>query len=129
MAQVDPLFVFDLSNSSAPKVLGYLKIPGFSDYLHPLDSSATRLLGVGKHTIVPASYPPPLPQLPTPYPLPPTACCFSLLLQFDVARPSLTGAVNSGSRPKSCAHTSSVRVYNLGFQPPPQEVRDDKTVP
>lgn len=29
-------------------MLGYLKIPGFSDYLHPLD--ATHMLGVGKDT-------------------------------------------------------------------------------
>lgn len=44
--QVDPLFVIDLSNSSNPKVLGELKIPGFSDYLHPYDEN--HLLGFGK---------------------------------------------------------------------------------
>ena len=46
--QVDPFFVFDLSEPSRPTLLGYLKIPGFSDYLHPL--SATLMLGVGKET-------------------------------------------------------------------------------
>lgn len=32
--QVDPFFVIDL-NPQSPKVLGQLKIPGFSNYLHP----------------------------------------------------------------------------------------------
>ena len=32
--QVDPLFSVDLSNPTAPKVMGELKIPGFSQYLH-----------------------------------------------------------------------------------------------
>jgi uncharacterized secreted protein with C-terminal beta-propeller domain len=44
--QIDPLFVIDLSNSSKPEVLGELKIPGFSDYLHPYDENY--LLGFGK---------------------------------------------------------------------------------
>ncbi len=43
---VDPLFVIDLSDPSNPKVLGKLKIPGYSDYLHPYD--ATHLIGIGK---------------------------------------------------------------------------------
>ena len=47
--QVDPFFVFDLSQPASPQLLGYLKIPGFSDYLHPLD--ATHMLGVGKDTV------------------------------------------------------------------------------
>jgi len=42
---VDPLFAIDLSNPHKPRVLGYLKIPGFSEYLHPL--SEDRLLGIG----------------------------------------------------------------------------------
>jgi uncharacterized secreted protein with C-terminal beta-propeller domain len=45
--QVDPLFAIDLSNPAAPRVLGLLKIPGFSEYLHPVD--ADRLLGVGAY--------------------------------------------------------------------------------
>ncbi|MDO8661274.1 MAG: beta-propeller domain-containing protein, partial [Candidatus Woesearchaeota archaeon] len=44
--QVDPLFVIDLSNPTAPRVLGKLKIPGFSNYLHPYDE--THLIGIGK---------------------------------------------------------------------------------
>ncbi|OJU14817.1 MAG: hypothetical protein BGN88_14170 [Clostridiales bacterium 43-6] len=43
--QTDPLFAIDLSVPSKPKVLGELKIPGFSEYLHPVDE--THLLGVG----------------------------------------------------------------------------------
>jgi inhibitor of cysteine peptidase len=42
---VDPLFAIDLSDPYNPRVLGYLKIPGFSEYLHPL--SENLLLGVG----------------------------------------------------------------------------------
>ena len=44
--QVDPLFVIDLANPTKPRVVGELKVPGFSSYLHPLD--ATHLLGVGR---------------------------------------------------------------------------------
>ncbi|MCL2105989.1 MAG: beta-propeller domain-containing protein [Oscillospiraceae bacterium] len=43
--QTDPLFVIDLSNPRAPKILGELKLPGFSAYLHPWD--AAHLVGVG----------------------------------------------------------------------------------
>ena len=46
--KVDPLFVIDLSNPLNPKVLGKLKIPGYSDYLHPYDE--THLIGIGKDT-------------------------------------------------------------------------------
>ncbi len=44
--QVDPLFVIDVSNATQPKILGELKIPGYSQYLHPLD--ATHILGIGR---------------------------------------------------------------------------------
>lgn len=47
--QVDPLFVIDLSHPENPSVLGKLKIPGFSNYLHPYD--ATHILGLGQDTI------------------------------------------------------------------------------
>ena len=43
--QVDPLFVIDLSQPDKPLVKGELKIPGFSNYLHPI--SSTQLIGVG----------------------------------------------------------------------------------
>lgn len=46
---VDPLFVIDLSNPQSPEVLGSLKIPGYSDYLHPYDD--THLIGFGKDTV------------------------------------------------------------------------------
>jgi uncharacterized secreted protein with C-terminal beta-propeller domain len=41
---VDPLFVVDLSNPSAPAVLGHIEIPGWSTYLEPYGN---RLLAVG----------------------------------------------------------------------------------
>ena len=46
--KVDPLFVIDLSNPTSPRTLGELKIPGYSDYLHPYDE--THIIGVGKDT-------------------------------------------------------------------------------
>lgn len=47
--KVDPFFVIDLKNPQAPKILGALKIPGYSDYLHPVD--ADHILGFGKDTL------------------------------------------------------------------------------
>jgi len=44
--QIDPLFVIDLSDPTNPKVLGYLKIPGVSEYLHPYDEN--HVIGVGR---------------------------------------------------------------------------------
>lgn len=46
---VDPLFVIDLKEPKAPKVLGALKIPGYSDYLHPYDEN--HIIGFGKDTV------------------------------------------------------------------------------
>jgi uncharacterized secreted protein with C-terminal beta-propeller domain len=42
----DPFFVIDVENATEPKILGYLKIPGFIRYLHPYDES--HIIGVGK---------------------------------------------------------------------------------
>ena len=47
--KVDPLFVIDISNPNIPTVLGELKIPGYSDYLHPYGES--HLLGIGKDAV------------------------------------------------------------------------------
>ncbi len=46
--KVDPLFVIDLENPYSPQVLGYLKITGYSDYLHPYDEN--HIMGIGKET-------------------------------------------------------------------------------
>lgn len=46
--QIDPLFVIDLSTPEQPRVLGELKIPGFSSYLHPYGDNF--VIGVGKET-------------------------------------------------------------------------------
>ncbi len=43
--QTDPLYTIDLSDPTAPRRLGELKIPGFSSYLHPIGDD--RLLGIG----------------------------------------------------------------------------------
>jgi hypothetical protein len=44
--QIDPLFAIDLSDPENPTVLGELKIPGFSDYMHPLGDH--HLLTIGR---------------------------------------------------------------------------------
>jgi inhibitor of cysteine peptidase len=44
--QIDPFFVIDLSDPTDPTVLGELKIPGFSTYLHPYDE--THVIGIGR---------------------------------------------------------------------------------
>lgn len=43
--QVDPLFSADLSDPASPQIIGELKIPGFSEYLHPYGEGL--LLGIG----------------------------------------------------------------------------------
>ncbi len=45
--QIDPFFVIDLSTDT-PKILGELKIPGFSNYLHPYDEE--HIIGIGRDT-------------------------------------------------------------------------------
>lgn len=47
--QTDPLFAFDLSDPKNPKLLGALKIPGYSTYLHPYDEN--HLIGFGQDTV------------------------------------------------------------------------------
>ncbi|MBQ8766934.1 MAG: beta-propeller domain-containing protein, partial [Clostridia bacterium] len=44
--QTDPLFVIDLSDPENPTVKGELKIPGFSEYLHPITENL--IVGVGQ---------------------------------------------------------------------------------
>lgn len=44
--QVDPLYTLDLSDPAQPKVVGELKIPGYSAYLHPVGDGL--LLGIGQ---------------------------------------------------------------------------------
>ncbi|MGI0020663.1 MAG: beta-propeller domain-containing protein [Nitrososphaera sp.] len=43
--RIDPLFVIDLS-ADQPRILGELKLPGYSSYLHPYDEN--HIIGVGK---------------------------------------------------------------------------------
>ncbi len=44
--QIDPLYTLDLSAPEQPRVLGELKIPGYSAYLHPIGDDL--LLGIGQ---------------------------------------------------------------------------------
>jgi inhibitor of cysteine peptidase len=43
--QTDPFFIVDLSNPSAPRVAGELKIPGYSSFLQPYDEN--HVIGFG----------------------------------------------------------------------------------
>jgi len=43
------LFVIDLEDPENPEVLGKLKIPGYSDYLHPYDEN--HIIGIGKEAV------------------------------------------------------------------------------
>jgi hypothetical protein len=43
--QTDPLYTVDLSDPDRPEVVGALKIPGFSSYLHPVGGDV--LVGIG----------------------------------------------------------------------------------
>lgn len=46
---VDPLFVLDLSNPQNPVVKGELKVPGYSEYLHPIGEDL--VVGFGKDAV------------------------------------------------------------------------------
>jgi hypothetical protein len=56
--QTDPLYVLDLRDAAAPKVVGELKIPGYSGYLHPIGENL--LLGVGQSGLESGSSPAPI---------------------------------------------------------------------
>lgn len=47
--KVDPFFTIDLSDPYNPKIIGELKIPGYSTYLHPYDEN--HIIGIGKETV------------------------------------------------------------------------------
>ncbi len=47
--KIDPFFTIDLSDPTNPQIIGELKIPGYSDYLHPYDND--HIIGLGKDTV------------------------------------------------------------------------------
>jgi DNA excision repair protein ERCC-4 len=48
--RIDPFLIVDVSNHSNPVVIGELEIPGFSNYLHPIEiDGVSMILGVGQH--------------------------------------------------------------------------------
>ena len=47
--KIDPFFTLDLADPQNPKIAGKLKIPGYSDYLHPYGENY--IIGIGKNTI------------------------------------------------------------------------------
>lgn len=47
---IDPLFVIDLHDPQNPEIIGELKIPGFSCYLHPINNKL--LVGIGKEVTI-----------------------------------------------------------------------------
>ena len=82
--QTDPLFVIDLKEPTNPRVLGELKIPGYSDYLHPYDEN--HLIGIGKEVaVMPEAEPVPGQMRVMP---PPTREKGVKIALFDVTNPS-----------------------------------------
>jgi eight-cysteine-cluster-containing protein len=47
---IDPLFTIDLSNPAEPKVVGELKVPGVSTYIHPLGENHLLTIGMDVDT-------------------------------------------------------------------------------
>lgn len=84
--QIDPLYVLDLSTPESPRIQGELEIPGFSDYLHPIDDQY--ILGVGQSVT----------QLPNPdtgIPGGPVVNDAMKIVLFDVSDPSQPIDVNT----------------------------------
>lgn len=50
--QTDPIYVVGLSDPAKPSVLGAVKVPGFSTYLHPVDKNGNKLIGIGRDTTI-----------------------------------------------------------------------------
>jgi hypothetical protein len=46
--QTDPFYVLDLADPAAPKVVGEVKLPGFSSYLHPMGGGLVVGFGPGE---------------------------------------------------------------------------------
>lgn len=46
--QTDPLYVVSLIDPTKPTVLGAIKVPGYSSYLHPADKNGNKLIGFGR---------------------------------------------------------------------------------
>jgi hypothetical protein len=44
---IDPLWVIDLSEPTAPTILGELEVPGVSTYIHPVDENTLMTIGIG----------------------------------------------------------------------------------
>ncbi len=100
--KTDPLFVIALDNPSAPAVLGELKIPGFSTYMHMMDAS--HLLTIGYDADDQGSF----------------AFFNGILLQiFDVSNPAAPALVHKeriGTRGSSSAALTNHLAFNY-FQP------------
>jgi uncharacterized secreted protein with C-terminal beta-propeller domain len=84
--RVDPLFTIDLKDPENPKVLGELKIPGYSDYLHPYDDRY--LIGIGKEVVEEPAANPITRILPEIAPAPPTREAGVKIALFDVQDPT-----------------------------------------
>jgi len=46
--RTDPFYTIDLSDPTDPKVVGELKISGFSNYLHPINDDQSQVLAIGQ---------------------------------------------------------------------------------
>jgi Beta propeller domain len=46
--RTDPFYVLDLSDPEEPKILGELEIPGFSEFMHPINDDNSILVTIGQ---------------------------------------------------------------------------------
>jgi len=97
--KTDPLYVFDLSKPTEPKIAGELKIPGFSTYMHMLDD--THLLTIGYDADEQGSF----------------AYFDGVLLQIfdvsDLAAPALAHKVTIGTRGSSSEALTNHLAFTL----------------
>jgi uncharacterized secreted protein with C-terminal beta-propeller domain len=100
--QLDPLFVIGFDNPTSPQLLGKLKIPGYSNYLHPVDE--THLIGFGKDAI-------PLKESDSAFPL---GLKLSLFDVSDVANPveMATYAIGDAGSESYALQDSHAFLYN-----------------
>ncbi|MEI6712747.1 MAG: beta-propeller domain-containing protein [Verrucomicrobiota bacterium] len=48
--RIDPLWVIDLADQSAPKIKGHVEVPGFSTYIEPMGEKGEFLFTIGQDT-------------------------------------------------------------------------------
>ena len=90
--QIDPLYTLDLTDPTAPRVVGQLELAGYSAYLHPVGDGL--LLGVGQDASPQGR---------------PLGTQLSLFDVSDPAHPTCCSTPSSGSTPRPTSRTTRTR--------------------